>query len=135
MNTGSPADVPLFSFKHQNLSDPPFFGSVSPIVKENDGQDKRPQETPFFNSRQFCLWKEGELTQYNQLVDVLVKWKDRGWCDFTEVAEWVEAKENWTSWVKYYALLQIPAEEMHLYLYEMDIMRININVTSTKESQ
>jgi len=127
MNTGSPADVPLFSFKHQNLSDPPFFGSVSPIVKENDGQDKRPQETPFFNSRQFCLWKEGELAQYNQLVDVLVKWRDRGWCEFTEVTEWVEAKENWTSWIKYYALLQIPAEEMHLYLYEMDIMRITPN--------
>lgn len=124
MVTGSPSEVSLFNFKPQGLVDPPFFGSVAPVYKESDSPDKKPQETPFFNSRQFCLWKDGELAQYNQLVDVLVKWRDRGWCEFTEVSEWVESKENWTSWIKYYALLQVPAEEMHLYLYEMDIMRM-----------
>ena len=119
----SPSDVPLFNFKPQGLADPPFFGSTAPIYKESDTPDQRPQETPFFNSRQFCLWKEEDLSHYNKLVDVLVKWRDRGWCEFTEVSEWVDTKENWISWVKYYALLQVPAEEMHLYLYEIDLLQ------------
>ena len=131
-------ETPLFNFKHVNLSDPPFFGSVAPIYKDSDTQDTKSQETPFFNSRQFCIWKEEDLEQYNQLVDVLVKWRDRGWCEFTEVSEWVAQKENWVSWIKYYALLQVPAEEMHLYLYEMNIMRVptptvtNTNTENTK---
>ena len=118
------ANNPSFNFKHMNLNDPPFFGSVEPVYKESDAPEAKPQETPFFNSRQFCCWNIDELEQYNKLVDVLVKWRDRGWCEFTEVSEWVETKSNWLSWIKYYALLQVPAEEMHLYLYEMDIMRM-----------
>ena len=119
-----PESAPIFNFKHVGLSDPPFFGSVSPVYKDGDPEDTKSQETPFFNSRQFCCWVPAEFDQYNQLVDVLVKWRDRGWCQFTEVTEWVVAKENWISWIKYYALLQVPAEEIHLYLYEMNIMRM-----------
>ena len=131
----APADIPLFNVKHLGLSDPPFLGSVTPIYTAGDKPEVLPQETPFFNSRQFRLWNDGDLEEYNKLVDVLVKWRDRGWCEFTEVSEWVESKENWTSWIKYYTLLQVPAEDMHLYLYEMNIMRININGNSTKEPQ
>lgn len=121
-----PADVQLFNLKHLNLNDPPFFGSTVPLYKTSDKPEDKPQETPFFNSCQFCLWEPDSLQDYNKLVDVLIKWRDRGWCEFTESTEWVSEKSNWLAWVRYYALLQVPAEEMHLYLYEMDIMRMPI---------
>lgn len=128
----SPADIPLFNFKHLGLEDPPFYGAVEPLYKEGDPASKRPQETPFFNSIQFKLWQDDELVQYNQLIDVLVKWRNRGWAEFTETSEWIESKENWISWIKYYTILQVPAEEMHLHLYEMNIMRMPIPETTTQ---
>jgi hypothetical protein len=119
------------NFKHLNLTDPPFFGGVMPLYKESDPPEMKPQDTPFFNSKQFKLWEINELEEYNKLVDVLIKWRDRGWCEFTETSEWVPAKENWTSWIKYYALLQIPAEEMPEHLYEMNILRMPVAAASS----
>lgn len=119
-----------FTFKHTDLEDPPFFGSEVPIYKDSDKPAAKPQETPFFNSRQFHIWDAAQLEEYNKLINVLIKWRDKGWCEFTETAEWIPSKENWVSWVKYYTVLQIPAEDMHLHLYEIDIMRIP---TSMKE--
>lgn len=115
-----------FNFKHIGLTDPPFMGKVAPIYKDTDPEQAKPQETPFFNSKQFKLWVPVELQEYNQLVDVLVKWRDRGWCEFNETTEWIPDQQNWISWIKYFALIQVPAEEMHLYLYEMNLMRMPI---------
>lgn len=83
-----------------------------------------PQEMPFFRSRQFRLWNSAELAEYNKLNDVLIKWHRNGWCQFSEDSEFVPAKENWISWIKYFVTLTIPAEEMHLYLYDLDTMNI-----------
>ena len=35
------------------------------------------------------------------------------------------AKENWISWIKYFVLLTIPAEELPQYLGDLDTMRIS----------
>ena len=99
-------------------------GGVVPIIKPTDPPEAQPQEMPFFRSRQFRLWNSEDLEEYNKLNDVLVKWQNRGWCQFTEESEFVPAKENWISWIKYFVLLTISAQEMHLYLYDLDTMRI-----------
>jgi hypothetical protein len=44
---------------------------------------------------------------------------------FTEESEFVPAKENWISWIKYFVLLTIPAEELPQYLGDLDTMRIS----------
>jgi len=112
------------NLKHLGNEDPPFYGVNAPIYKESDPFYTKPQDTPFFNSVQFKLWDEGVLEQYNKLLNVLVKWRDRGWCDFNEITEWIETKQNWIVWIRYSALIQVPAEELHYYLYEMNILDI-----------
>jgi hypothetical protein len=109
----------------------PFMGSVRPIIKPTDPPQSLPQEIPFFRSRQFRLWNEEDLEEYNKLNDVLVKWQSRGWCQFTEESEFIPAKENWISWIKYAVNLTIPAEELPQYLGDLDTMRISC---SPKES-
>lgn len=121
------------NFRHLGITDPPFFGTKAPIYKESDPASARAQDTPFFNSVQFRLWDEEQLSAYNKLIDVLVKWRDRGWCDFNEVTEWVSEKQNWISWVKYSALIQVPAEELHFYLYEMNILNMPMQQTAASK--
>jgi hypothetical protein len=125
-----PASIMLGSFSQ--LGDgAPFMGSVRPIIKPTDPPQSLPQEIPFFRSRQFRLWNEEDLQEYNKLNDVLVKWQSRGWCQFTEESEFIPAKENWISWIKYAVNLTIPAEELPQYLGDLDTMRISC---SPKES-
>jgi hypothetical protein len=119
-----PADVFLGGFTPSVGGNPPFLGAVRPITKPTDPPEAMPQEMPFFRSRQFRLWNSDELDEFNKLNDVLVKWQNKGWCQFSEESEFVPTKENWISWIKYYVLLTIPAEEMHLYLYDLDTMNI-----------
>lgn len=114
------------NFKHLGIESPPFYGATAPIYKDSDPYHTKPQDTPFFNSVQFKLWNDGELEAYNKLINVLVKWRDRGWCDFNEVTEWIADKQNWIAWIKYSALIQVPAEELHHYLYELNILNITL---------
>jgi hypothetical protein len=125
----------LPNFKHLGIVDPPFLGHSAPIYKDSDPLAARAQDTPFFNSVQFRLWNEGELTNYNKLIDVLVKWRDRGWCEFNEVTEWIAENQNWIAWIKYSALIQVPAEELHHYLYEMNILNMPMAADSSKDQQ
>lgn len=113
-----------FSFKHLGITDPPFYGATQPIYKNTDPEGSKAQDTPFFNSKQFKLWAPEALTEYNKLIDVLVKWRDRGWCEFSETVEWVAPEQNWITWVRYFAVIQVPAEELHLHLYDMDILQM-----------
>lgn len=123
------------SFRHLGITDPPFFGSKVPIYKESDPVSVRAQDTPFFNSVQFRLWDDGQLAAYNKLIDVLVKWQDRGWCNFNEVTEWIADKQNWISWIKYSAIIQVPAEELHLYLYEMNILNMPMQMNEDQSDK
>lgn len=116
------SEVPYL--KHLGIEDPPFYGATAPIYKESDPYHTKPQDTPFFNSVQFRLWNDGDLDAYNKLINVLVKWRDRGWSDFNEVTEWIADKQNWIVWIKYSALIQVPAEELHHYLYEFNILNM-----------
>lgn len=122
------------NFKHLGLNDPPFYGSTVPIYKDSDPLSVKPQDTPFFNSVQFKLWESNQLEAYNKLIDVLVKWRDRGWCEFSEITEWIADKQNWITWIKYAALIQVPAEELQNYLYEMNILNMSMQ-ESNKSSQ
>lgn len=119
------------NFRHLGLNDPPFFGSTTPIYKDSDPLSAKPQDTPFFNSVQFKLWESEQLAGYNKLIDVLVKWRDRGWCEFTEITEWIAEKQNWITWIKYAALIQVPAEELQNYLYEMNILNMPMQESNT----
>lgn len=112
------------NFRHLGLNDPPFYGHTTPIYKDSDPLTSKPQDTPFFNSVQFRLWEPDQLEAYNKLIDVLVKWRDRGWCEFNEITEWIADKQNWITWIKYAALIQVPAEELQNYLYEMNILNM-----------
>lgn len=123
-------DLP--NFRHLGITDPPFYGYNTPIYKESDPAYVKPQDTPFFNSVQFKLWESDQLDAYNKLIDVLVKWKDRGWCDFNETIEWIADKQNWLAWVKYSALIQVPAEELKYYLYEINILNIPMQELPTE---
>ena len=93
-------DLDGAQFKHVGIDDPPLLGKKFPLLKDTDSEASRPQFTPFFSSRQFQLWDEKSLSQYNGLVDALMKWRDRGWCEFTEELKWVEEHQNWVSWIK-----------------------------------
>ena len=99
-------------FKNVGISEPPLLGKDFPLLKDTDPEDSRPQLTPFFRSRQFKLWDEDALEDYNVLVDSLMKWRDRGWAEFTEDKEWVSEQQNWMSWVKWYTVMQVPPSEI-----------------------
>jgi len=103
-------------FKHVGIDEPPLMGKEFPLMKDSDPESSRPQYTPFFSSRQFCLWEETDLDGYNQLIDALMKWRDRGWCEFSEEAKWVETHQNWVSWIKWYTIMQVPATEVSDHL-------------------
>tara|TARA_Y100000004_G_C8710449_1_gene325660 strand:- start:39 stop:428 length:390 start_codon:yes stop_codon:yes gene_type:complete len=108
-NRESPAAT---TFQHVGIDEPPLLGKSFPVIKDGDPESGRPQLTPFFNSRQFKLWEEKDLQDFNHLVDCLMKWRDRGWCEFTEQSEWIKEKENWMSWIKWYTVMQVPAAEV-----------------------
>jgi hypothetical protein len=122
------------NFRHLGITDPPFYGATAPIYKDSDPLSAKPQDTPFFNSVQFKLWESDELKNYNKLIDVLIKWRDRGWCEFSEITEWITDKQNWITWIKYAVLIQVPAEELQNYLYEMNILNMPMVETNNQES-
>ena len=99
-------------FQNVGILEPPLLGKNFPIVKDTDPEDTRPQLTPFFSSKQFMLWDPADLLGYNTLIDALMKWRDRGWAEFTEDKEWVPEERNWISWVKWYTIMQVPADEI-----------------------
>ena len=100
------------NFQHIGIDEPPLLGKKFPVIKDGDPESARPQFTPFFKSKQFRLWNDEELAEYNGLIDSLMKWRDRGWCEFNEQSEWIKEKENWMSWIKWYTVMQVPASEV-----------------------
>jgi len=110
------SESPQATFKHVGINDPPLLGKEFPLLKEGDPESSKPQYTPFFNSRQFSLWDDAELANYNSLIDALMKWRDRGWCEFSEELKWVEAHKNWVTWIKWYTVMQVPAAEVPEHL-------------------
>tara|TARA_Y100000310_G_C20218924_1_gene594843 strand:+ start:217 stop:606 length:390 start_codon:yes stop_codon:yes gene_type:complete len=104
------------TLKHVGIEDPPLLGKEFPLVKDSDPESTKPQHTPFFSSRQFQLWEDTSLAEYNQLIDALMKWRDRGWCEFSEELKWVEAHQNWVTWIKWYTVMQVPAAEVSEHL-------------------
>ena len=106
------ADPTQATFKHVGIDDPPLLGKEFPLIKDSDPESVKPQLTPFFSSRQFKLWDPSSLSDYNQLIDALMKWRDRGWCEFSEETKWVEEHQNWATWIKWYTIMQVPATEI-----------------------
>ncbi len=99
-------------FKNVGTLDPPLLGKNFPLLKDTDPEQDRPQLTPFFRSKQFKLWEDNQLEEYNVLIDSLMKWRDRGWAEFSEDTQWVSEFQNWISWLKWYTVMQIPADEV-----------------------
>ena len=104
------------TLKHVGIDDPPLLGKEFPLVKDSDPESSKPQLTPFFSSRQFSLWDGDSLSEYNKLIDALMKWRERGWCEFTEDTKWVEEHQNWATWIKWYTVMQVPAAEISDHL-------------------
>ena len=100
------------TFKQVGIDDPPLLGKEFPLVKDSDPESSKPQLTPFFSSRQFQLWQPDSLNDYNTLIDALMKWRDRGWCEFSEEVKWVQEHQNWATWIKWYTIMQVPAVEV-----------------------
>jgi len=101
-----------------NLSsgDPPFSGSVVPIVKDTDPESVKPRVANFFKSQQFKLWEDGALEKYNKLLEFLYLWQGQGWANFTEARSFIDKHENWLVWVQYTTTKMVPVEDLKTLL-------------------
>lgn len=103
-------------FSFNGIVEPPVLARQIPILKDEDPYYKRPQLTPFFNSQQFKLWDDGELERYNQLMNVLMKWAQFGWCMYDVKEEFNKGHQNWFVWVQWISQAQVPVEEIEAFL-------------------
>jgi hypothetical protein len=99
-------------FSISGTVEPPVLAKQVPVLKDSDPHTKRPQLMPFFNSQQFKLWDEGELERYNQLMNILLKWTQLGWCSLNTESSFNKEHQNWLVWVQWASQVQVPAEEI-----------------------
>lgn len=103
--------------------DPPFLGHRPPLVKDTDPADQQLQMLPVYCSKQFRLWHPDDLTEYNKLAADLHLWRSVGWCEVSEMTEYVRAKENWIVWVRYSIMRQVSPDDMKRRLNDADPLK------------